>query len=107
MIRIQCKCECHNKDYSWCTCCQPNPTIEESWKGFEKKVVHPEAGENQRESMKMAFYGGFTQMMLYLEQFTEYLSEEDFLIIISSFRKEYLEFFEDIKNKDSREEALR
>lgn len=34
--------------------------IEKAWEGFERMVVPKEAGQVQRESMKMSFYAGCT-----------------------------------------------
>lgn len=33
-------------------------SLETEWKDFESKVIHPDAGQNQRDQMKAAFFGG-------------------------------------------------
>jgi hypothetical protein len=98
IIRSECTCTCHiNGIMHIEPCCQPDPTIEEGWKRFKESVVHPMAGENQIRSMKMSFYAGASQIMMYIEEMVrDGLSEEAVARILGNLRKEYLQYYKDL-----------
>lgn len=65
-------------------------TVEEVWETFER-VIHPDAPEEQRREMKLAFFAG-ASAMLALVQNVDGMADEDAESFLEGLRDETVAF---------------
>jgi len=77
-------------------------TIQENWEGYRKDIVHPEAGPEQLQETKMAFYGGASSILdilLAISDDDEY-TDDAALAILESLKEEARAFADKLEREN-------
>ena len=84
------------------TTATPHNTVQDQWESFAATVIHPDAGPNQRDQMRLAFFAGAWAMFSMLTDVGETdVTEDQGLAVIEALRLECIAFAKSLKPADA------